>query len=141
MSRAISPRSPRICSAQLRRLPSFPTRRSSDLAGGFNGEAETAVDFRKGYDPEKVKAYELGLKSRWLDQRLQVNVATFYNQETDLQLSVFTGDGSSASSIVDNAGKSVKSGAEIEVIFQPTADLQLSANYGYLDARYKKYME
>src|SRR5690625_5338929 len=75
MSRAISPRSPRICSAQLRRLPSFPTRRSSDLAGGFNGEAETAVDFRKGYDPEKVKAYELGLKSRWLDQRLQVNVA------------------------------------------------------------------
>lgn len=109
-------------------------------AGGFNGESDNAQDFEDGYDPEKVKSFELGLKSRWLDQRLQVNAATFYNKETDLQLLVFSG-GTGASNKVTNAGKSVKSGAELEVVFQPTADLQLSGNLGYLDARYKKYME
>lgn len=109
-------------------------------AGGFNGESDNEADFRDGYDPEKVKSFELGLKSRWLDQRLQLNAATFYNKETDLQLLVFSG-GQAASSKVVNAGKAVKSGAELEVVFQPISDLQLVANYGYLDARYKEFME
>lgn len=109
-------------------------------AGGFNSESENAADFKEGYDPEKVKSFELGLKSRWLDQRMQINAAAFYNKESDLQLSVFSG-GTAAASKVVNAGKSVKSGAELEVIFQATENLQLSGNLGYLDARYKEYME
>src|SRR5690625_4963393 len=108
-------------------------------AGGFNNEANNAQDFDGGYNPEKVKSYELGLKSRWLDQRLQVNAATFYNRETSLQQLVFSP--ATGGSQVTNAGKSVKSGAEIEVMFRPTADLQLSANYGYLHARFKSYYE
>lgn len=109
-------------------------------AGGFNGESESAEDFAQGYDPEKVKSFELGLKSRWFDQRLQVNAATFYNRESDLQQQVFIG-GEGAYNSVQNAGKAVKSGAELEVIFQPTADLQLTANYGYLHARFKTFKE
>ncbi|MBA6412885.1 TonB-dependent receptor [Parahaliea sp. F7430] len=109
-------------------------------AGGFNGESGDPVAFSDGYDPETVKAYELGLKSRLLDNRLQVNLAGFVNKESDLQLTVFT-SGSSASSTVDNVGKATKQGFEVEVIYQPIADLMLTANLGYLDSEYDEYLE
>ncbi|WP_116368527.1 TonB-dependent receptor [Parahaliea mediterranea] len=109
-------------------------------AGGFNGESGDPVAFSTGYDPETVKAYEIGLKSRLLDNTLQFNTAIFVNKESDLQLSVFT-SGSAASSVVDNAGSSTKQGFEAELIYQPIADLQLTANLGYLDAKYDEYME
>ncbi len=109
-------------------------------AGGFNGEADSLAGFVDGYDPEEVDAWELGFKSRLLDNRLQLNAAAFYNDETDLQLSVFT-SGSSASTVIRNAGEAVKKGLELEVLFQPTADLLLTANVGYLDSEYKEYNE
>jgi iron complex outermembrane receptor protein len=110
-------------------------------SGGFNGESPTAEAFREGYDPEEVDAYEIGLKSRWLDNTLQFNGAVFYNKESDLQLSVFTPTGGSPVSAVRNAGASVKQGFEFEVIYQPITDLQLTANYGYLDAEYEEFEE
>tara|TARA_R110002110_G_scaffold43803_3_gene135695 strand:- start:6811 stop:7917 length:1107 start_codon:yes stop_codon:yes gene_type:complete len=109
-------------------------------AGGFNGEAESLDGFVDGYDPEEVDAWELGFKSRLLDDRLQLNAAVFYNDETDLQLSVFT-SGSSAATVIRNAGEAVKQGVELEVLFQPTADLLVTANVGYLDSEYKEYNE
>jgi len=109
-------------------------------AGGFNGESGDPDAFSSGYDPETVKAYEIGFKSRLLDNTLQLNAAAFVNKETDLQLSVFT-SGSAASSVVDNVGSATKQGFELELIYQPIADLQLSANLGYLDAEYDEYLE
>lgn len=109
-------------------------------AGGFNGESGDPVAFSNGYDPETVKAYEIGFKSRLLDNTLQFNAAAFVNKESDLQLSVFT-SGSAASSVVENAGSSTKQGFEAELIYQPTADLQLTANVGYLDSKYDEFLE
>ncbi len=109
-------------------------------SGGFNGESGSLEAFVEGYDPEEVDAYEIGLKSRWLDNTLQVNVAAYYHDETDLQLSVFT-SGSSAASVVRNAGAATKRGVEVEVIYQPNADFQLMASYGYLDAKYNEFLE
>ncbi len=109
-------------------------------AGGFNGESESLAGFVGGYDPEEVDAWELGFKSRLMEDRLQINAAAFYNDETDLQLSVFT-SGSSASTVIRNAGEAVKRGIELEVLFQPTNDLLLTANFGYLDSEYKEYNE
>ena len=109
-------------------------------AGGFNGESNDPVAFTEGYDPQEVDAIEIGIKSRWLDGALQLNAAAFYNDETDLQLSVFT-SGAGASSEVRNVGEANKRGFEIEVAFQPVADLLLTANYGYLDVSYEEFME
>ncbi|MCB1677999.1 MAG: TonB-dependent receptor [Halioglobus sp.] len=109
-------------------------------AGGFNGESNDPVAFRQGYDPQEVDAFEIGLKSRWLDEALQLNAAAFYNEETDLQLSVFS-SGSAASSEVRNAGEAIKSGFEFELAYQPVADLLLSANYGYLHVEYEEFNE
>ena len=43
-----------------------------------------AVPFE--YQPDKLHNYEVGLKSQWLDNRLQVNVDFFFMQWDDFQL-------------------------------------------------------
>ena len=85
-------------------------------------------------------SYELGLKSRWLDQRLQVNAAAFYSDYDDIQVSNFLPDpNAGAVSIVDNAGKARISGLELELAALLTENLELTVNYGYLDGEYTEY--
>ena len=72
-------------------------------SGGFNGEAPTLQESVIPFSPETVEEYEVGIKSRWLDGKLNVNLAGFYDKHSDLQLSVFLGTGSAAS-VVRNAG-------------------------------------
>lgn len=110
-------------------------------AGGFNGEAGSIEDFNVGFDPEEIDSYEIGFKSRWLDNTLQLNGAAFYNDESDIQLSVFIPRDGGVASVIENAGESVKQGLELEVVYMPNADLMLSANYGYLDSEFTEFLE
>src|SRR5690606_6025406 len=94
-------------------------------SGGFNGESPSAEAFVSGYDPEEVDAFEVGIKSRWLDNTLQFNAAALYDKEEDVELSVFTSAASGAAvSAVRDAGEAIKQGFEFEVLYQPIADLQ-----------------
>ena len=106
-------------------------------SGGFNAEAANAAEFLRGYDDEEVDAYEIGLKSLLLDGRLQLNVAAFYNDFENFQLSVF--EGANASSLIVNVPEFETSGFEVEAVALVTEDLQLSVAYGYLDAEYKEF--
>ncbi len=106
-------------------------------SGGFNGEAADAEEFLRGYDDEEVDAYEIGLKTLLLDGRLQLNLAAFYNDFEDFQLSVF--EGANASSLIVNVPEFETSGFEVEAVALVTEDLQLSLAYGYLDAEYKEF--
>lgn len=110
-------------------------------SGGFNGEAPTAETFHDSYEPEEVDAYELGIKSRFLDNRLQINAAAFYNEIDDMQFSVFLEGTGGAASIVSNAGQATTQGVELEAIAQLTDSLSLSLNYGYLDSEYDEFIE
>ena len=105
-------------------------------AGGFNGEAATAEIAVKPYDEEKVLAYEWGLKSRWLDQRVQANVAVFYNDITDMQMSEFLG----AYSDIQNAGAAKVKGLELELIAVITEELTANFSYGMLDSKYDEFI-
>ena len=40
------------------------------------------------YEPDKMNNYEIGLKSQWLDNRLQLNVTAFLMKWDDIQLNV-----------------------------------------------------
>lgn len=110
------------------------------IAGGFNGESGSREGFQGGYDESSVSSYEAGLKSIWLDNRLRASGAFFHNKIKDMQLNVFTG-GSLASTEVRNAGVAVIQGFEIDMTYQPLSSLTLSASYGYLDAKYRKYKD
>jgi iron complex outermembrane receptor protein len=108
-------------------------------SGGFNGESDNLAGFLQAYDPEEVTSVELGLKSRWLDDRLQLNAAVFSNEIEDMQLSIFVVQ--QAASVVDNAGKANIQGAELELLAEPVDNLQLSLNYGWLDPEYDEYID
>lgn len=103
-------------------------------AGGFNGEPASAANV-KPYEEEKVRSYEIGMKSRLLDDRVEANVAVFQNEITDMQLSEFLG----AYSDIQNAGEATVKGFEIQLTAAITDELITTLNYGNLDAKYDKF--
>ena len=56
-------------------------------SGGFN----TVSPANPAYLPEKLTAYEVGLKTELLDRRLRLNLAGFYYDYTNLQVIQFVG--------------------------------------------------
>jgi len=87
---------------------------------------------------EFVDAYEIGLKKTFAGQ-LQVNASLFYNDYKDLQLNLsqLNASGTSSSSNFINVDAEAK-GLELEALWQPVHNLQLSLSYGYLDTKITK---
>jgi iron complex outermembrane receptor protein len=108
-------------------------------AGGFNGEARTQIEAETAYDEETLTSYELGLKARWFDNSLQTNIAIFFNDIDDLQVSEFNPN--TGYSQVNNAGKAETSGFELETLWAVTQDLTAFFNYGYLNTDYKEFTD
>ena len=82
-------------------------------------------------DPEKVDAYEVGIKSRLFDSRLQLNAAAFYYDYSGQQIAQIVG----ATSFLRSADGEV-SGAELELVWQASDTLRLNASLGLLDTQY-----
>jgi iron complex outermembrane receptor protein len=104
-------------------------------AGGFDFNANTVDGRLDPYEPETVTAYEVGSKNRLLDDRLQLNLAAFYYDYTNLQTFRLTADGPRT----DNAASSKIKGVEAEVVVAATDSLRLDGSLGYLDATYDKF--
>ena len=111
-------------------------------SGGFNGRASTLKNAVVPYDDEGVESYELGMKSHWLESKVQVNASIFYTENTDLQVPQFPPDAVSPSvgTVVVNAGEATIKGGELELMAKPTADLDLYLNYAYLDPEYDEFI-
>lgn len=86
-------------------------------------------------EPEYVWNYEVGAKSRFWDDRLQINVTAFWYDYTDL----VTQRVSAGYLITENAAAATIRGAEFELTALPMRNLRLSASLGYLDAKYDEY--
>lgn len=102
-----------------------------DLAGLGNGTG-FADQEDPSYEPEYVDAWELGLKTDYLQGRGRVNIAAFYNDIKDIQFSVFSGTGFT----VLNASTAEVAGFEVENFFAVTQNLQLTLSLTYLDSEY-----
>jgi iron complex outermembrane recepter protein len=86
------------------------------------------------FQPEKVTAYEAGIKSQWFDRRLTLNATAFYMEFKDLQ--VQTRDVVTNAFTVSNAGSVVSQGLELEATAQPVDGLTLGGNLAVIDAQY-----
>lgn len=114
-------------------------------SGGFQFNATNATLAAVVFDPERVLTYEAGLKSQFLDDRVQLNVAAFYYDYKNLQLPRFTllpppAPAGSGSNIISNAAKSTIKGVEAALALAPLPGLRLNGGVSYLDARYDNYV-
>ena len=98
--------------------------------GGFEGDAANVREF----DEESLNAWEVGVKSDWLDGRLRVNAALFYYDYEDLQVELSQIRDNLLSKSVFNAGEAELSGGELESTWSVSEMLQLSLNVGWLDS-------
>jgi iron complex outermembrane recepter protein len=103
-------------------------------SGGANGRYTSPQPEPLPFRPEKVTAYEVGLKSEWLDRRLRVNAAAFYTDYSDIQVTVLVG----STPFNQNAAKSKIKGFELEITALPAQGLQFNFGAGYLDAKFDR---
>jgi iron complex outermembrane recepter protein len=106
-------------------------------APGFNATPGPTAPLDT-FDAERLWAYELGIKSEFLDRRLTLNAAVFYDDYTDLQVRSITGVGLF---VIDNAASATIQGAELEVAVRPLPGLALSGQVTYLDATYDEFCQ
>jgi iron complex outermembrane receptor protein len=107
-------------------------------SGGF-GPSSNASNPTPKYDPERVTTYELGLKTHWLEnRRLITNLAGFYSDYRDIQLTVQSRDPVTGGNVrtTENAGRSLIKGFEADVLTSPFRGFTLNGGVGYVDARF-----
>ena len=102
-------------------------------SGGFNLDSTAAIG---GADPrfasEEVDAYEIGLKAKFLDNAVTLNVAAFIEEFTNFQVLEFTG----AQFQTFNVPKAESTGVEIESTIRPSENLTFNMALTYTEAKY-----
>lgn len=101
--------------------------------------SNTTLDQRQA-DEEKLFNYELGMKSIWLDNTLQVNAAIYHQLWDDMQFpQVYQNDEGQTFSITENRGSAKIDGGQIEALWIPIQDLKLRATFSYNAGEYTNY--
>lgn len=109
-------------------------------AGVGNSQATFDPIEARLVDPEFLTAYEVGVKSTWLDQRLRLNASLFYYDFEDQQVAIFTATGSGIPvQVISNAGESTLYGGELEFAMAPTENWLISLGLGLLDSEFDKF--
>ncbi|MDP6675035.1 MAG: TonB-dependent receptor [Gammaproteobacteria bacterium] len=92
------------------------------------------------YHEEQVWNYEIGTKNRWWQQRITTNIALFYLDVKDQQLTqiieLSTGDNTS---IIKNVGRTSIYGFESELGAALTENLQVDISYAWTRAEYRDH--
>jgi len=98
------------------------------------------------FKPEKLVAYELGSKNRFLNNRVELNAALFHYDYKNYQFSAFTNlpiidaDGNDIGStdfiVIHNAGPTKITGVEAQAVVIPWTGARITGSVTYLDAKY-----
>lgn len=112
-------------------------------SGGFDSKVSRGSEADRPIREETATNYELGFKSRWLNESLQVNATVFSTDFRDLQRVTLLFD--QASGVFDglrvkNAARASISGGELEIAWTPADRLLFNFAYGYLDARFDEFL-
>ena len=87
-------------------------------------------------EPEEIKAYEVGLKSRGDDYAFDASI--FYYDQTNLQSQVW--DQANLAAILSNADDSTSYGFELDGIYNLTEQFQVRATAAYLNSEYGDFV-
>jgi len=146
------PQSATHTSSQITPRASLEYRFMEDMMGyvsfarGYKpGGHETleVTDFTgRQFRPEHLNAHEVGVKSTWLQDRLTLNAAAFYNDYTDQQISHQQLDPVTgfAKPRVGNAGKVRAQGIELGTDWRVPVGVSASFSYAFTDAVFQDFI-
>ena len=94
----------------------------------------------QSFNPETLTAYEVGLKTNLFDRRMRLNLAAFYNNYNDIQLTLASclPDLTVPCALPANVGSAHVKGFELETELHPVGGLEIDASASYLDFKYTK---
>ena len=104
---------------------------SGYLEGGYSLVPSTPT-FNNSYSPEKLIAFTLGIKNRFLDNRLEVNDEFFYYDYKDYQVSFYNVD--IGTSVNYNEKRAEIYGNDLGIKFLLTRNDQIDLSVGLLSA-------
>jgi iron complex outermembrane recepter protein len=108
--------------------------KSGGFFGGFPSAGQASI---VPYQEETVIAYEVGLKSQWLQDTLRFNASLFHYDYQDAQGYTTVQDQLTGLVLtrLGNIGDAEHDGAEVELMWLPTERLSLQANAAWLKAK------
>jgi len=101
---------------------------------GYINTASSLPDDVRYADEEEAWNYEIGTKTTLLDGRMNLNLAAYYIDWTNQQLTDSVFVGGVPMSIVTNAGQSEVKGFEVDTQYLVNENLQFSLGYAFADA-------
>jgi iron complex outermembrane receptor protein len=119
-------------------LMTYATASKGFLSGGFNAQGSTSSALARPFDSEYVWNYELGAKFLGLDNRLQVNIAGFFDRYTNLQ--IIETSSTTFETLTTNAGAASVDGIETDISLAPVDWLTFGVKYDFLHGRFTKYL-
>lgn len=112
---------------------------TGEKSGGFSSAAPLAAALLP-FDQQKIKAYEIGLKSELFDRRVRLNLAAYYNDISGLQVQRNLQFNGAQLNLTQNAGSAKASGVDVELVGQVTPHFKINVAYSYVDSKIKDYI-
>jgi len=109
-------------------------------AGGFRIGIDTSLGADPRTEKETLDSFEIGLKTN-IGRTFQINGDIFYYEYKNAQVPLSQPSataGGTSNSILFNVPKATSKGLEVETIWQPIDNLQILANYSFLDTEIKE---
>ncbi len=118
-------------------------------AGGANRNRTPFTVFPQAYDPDLLKNFEIGAKTRWMDGRLQINATAYFGQWKNYQIEAVDPSFRNCAVgeipdvdlcnqpfqvMVANVGDAEQKGLELDVRAAPSDNLDLGLNLGWVNA-------
>ncbi|MFO0451754.1 MAG: TonB-dependent receptor, partial [Pseudomonadota bacterium] len=108
--------------------------------GGFNDQINI-FETERVYEPETNWTYEIGTKQTLLDRRLTANLALYYIDWSDQQVSTASARAPSNNTYLANAAESTSQGFELELAARPTDRLSIAAAVALADAEFDSFVD
>jgi iron complex outermembrane receptor protein len=99
--------------------------------GGFNMGAPTAAP----YAPEKLDAYEVGLKTQLFNRRVRFNVAAFHYDYSNLQIS----QAAAGTTFISNAAAARIDGVDGDIDVSVARQFSIYGGFGFLNGKYTSF--
>jgi iron complex outermembrane recepter protein len=99
-------------------------------SGGFNTRDITNPPFAA----ETLDAYEAGIKSQFMNNRVRLNAAAFYYDYKNIQVGRYT-----TTTVIYNGAKSRVYGFDVDLEARPTSEFTISGGLGYLNSKFTDF--